>query len=211
MTKYILFIFTLLLTTNFVIAQDFVREHDRKTGKPLLRGRLSFQDIMKESTCSWLEEGAEAYTPNRSAIEGLSTVWKDYRFVLFIGTWCDDTKNLLPKFYKTMLEAGISPYSIEMYGVNRTKQSLKDEHKFYKLERVPTIIIMHQKREVGRIVESVNTSIEEEMLAIMEKDAAEMEIKKAEAVKKAEELRKAELDRMTPRQRKRYFAPKSWY
>lgn len=211
MTKYILFIFTLLLTTNFVIAQDFVREHDRKTGKPLLRGRLSFQDIMKESTCSWLEEGTEAYTPNRSAIEGLSSVWKEYRFVLFVGTWCDDTKNLLPKFYKTVLEAGISPYSVEMYGVNRGKQSLKDEHKFYKLERVPTIIIMHQKREVGRIVESVNTSIEEEMLAIMEKDAAEMEIKKAEAVKKAEELRKAELDRMTPRQRKRYFAPKSWY
>jgi hypothetical protein len=34
---------------------------------------------------------------------------------------------------------------------------------------------MHQKREIGRIVENVNVSIEEDMLRIIEKDAKELE------------------------------------
>ncbi|HMT35994.1 MAG TPA: hypothetical protein PKC41_09055 [Chitinophagaceae bacterium] len=210
-SKNILIVLTLILCAQFAMAQDFVREEDRVTGKPILRGKISFENIKKESTCSWFEEGAEAYIPNRAAIETLNSVWKNYRFVLFIGTWCEDTRNLLPKFYKTLLDANISPYAIEMYGVNRAKHTLQDEHKYYNIERVPTIIIMHQKREVGRIVESVTTTIEEEMAMIMEKDAKELEIKKAEEILQTEEQRKLEIMKMRPRDRKRYFAPKDWY
>ena len=164
-----------------MFAQDFVREQDKKTGKPLLRGKITFQNLLKESTCSWLEEGTQAYDPDKAIVEELSTVWKEYRFVIFAGTWCEDTHNLLPKFYKTMLEAGISPYSIEMYGVDRQKRTLQEENKFYKIERIPTIIVMHQKREVGRIIESVKVSIESDLLTIMEKDMKELELQKANA------------------------------
>ena len=211
MSKNILLVLTFLFCAQWAMAQDFVREEDRKTGKPILRGKISFENIMKESTCSWFEEGAEAYLPNHSAIETLNSNWKNYRFVLFIGTWCEDTRNLLPKFYKTLLEANISPYAIEMYGVNRAKQTLQNENKFYNIERVPTIIIMHQKREVGRIVETVSSTIEEEMAIIIEKDAKELEIKKAEEMLQTEEQRKLEIMKMKPRERKRYFTPKDWY
>ena len=98
-----------------------------------------------------------------------------------------------------------------MYGVNRAKQTLQNENKFYNIERVPTIIIMHQKREVGRIVETVSSTIEEEMAIIIEKDAKELEIKKAEEMLQTEEQRKLEIMKMKPRERKRYFTPKDWY
>lgn len=211
MIKNILVALIFILGFHSLTAQNYVREEDRKTGKPLLRGKITFENIMKESTCSWFEEGAQAYVPNKAVIEELSTVWKEYRFVIFGGTWCEDTRILLPKFYKTFLEAKISPFAIEMYGVDRAKRTLQDEMKFYKIEKVPTIIIMHQKREVGRIVEVVNESIEADLLTIMEKDKKELEIKKAEAVMQAEEKRKAEIQSMTRRQRKRYFAPKEYY
>ncbi len=211
MLRKILLILTLIASSYFAIGQNFVREQDKKTGKPLLRGKISFQNLMKESTCSWLEEGTQAYDPDKAIIEELSTVWKEYRFVIFAGTWCEDTHNLLPKFYKTMLEAGFSPHSIEMYGVDRQKRTLQEENKFYKIERVPTFIIMHQKREVGRIIESVNVSIEADLLTMMEKDMKELEVQKAERILQTEEERKAEIQRMTRKQRKRYYAPKEYY
>lgn len=209
--KNILFVMVFLFSAHVLVAQDFVREADKITGKPILRGKITFQNIMKESTNTWFDEGVQAYLPNPTAIEELSNVWKEYRFVIFAGTWCSDTWDMLPKFYKTMLEANISPYSIEMYGVNRAKQSLQEEHKFYKIESVPTIIVMHQKREVGRITESVTASVEEDLAVMMAKDMRELEIKKAEEELKKEELRKAEIMRMTPKQRKKYYAPRPWY
>lgn len=211
MAKYIFLVLIMILTVQFAGAQDHVRELDRKTDKPILRGKLTFKDIMKESTCSWFEEGVEAYTPNAAAIEELSTVWKNYRFVVFMGTWCEDTRNLLPKFYKVLLDANISMDAIVVYGVNRAKQSLQDEQKFYKITNVPTIIVLHQKREVGRIVENVNTTVEEELAVMMDRDAKELEIKKAEQVLKFEDDRQKEINSMKPRIRKRYFATRSFY
>jgi hypothetical protein len=63
--------------------------------------------------------------------------------------------------------------------VNRKKEALNIEHKFYNIERVPTIIVMHQYREVGRIIESVSGSIEEALLNIMLPDAQKLEAKRA--------------------------------
>lgn len=213
MTKHIfaLFFFVFLSKITFSQSQYFVREEDKNTGKPLLRGKITFDNIKEESTCSWFEEGAEAYTPNMEVINELSKDWKNYRFVVFAGTWCEDTQDLLPKFYRTITDANIPIYAIEMYGVNRNKQSLQQENKYYKIERVPTIIIMHQMREVGRIVETVNQSIEQDILVIMQKDIQYLEAKKIEDERINEERKAEEIRQMKPRERKRYYKAQPFY
>lgn len=171
-------LFLALILLSFVqmaTAQDYVREMDRKTGKPILRGKITFQQIEKETVNSWFHKGADEYEPNSLAIKDLRALWSPYRFVVFAGTWCEDTRVLLPKFYKVLNMADIDLHAVEMYGVDRNKETLNLEHVFYNIKRVPTIIVMHQKREVGRIVENVNVSIEEDMLRIIEKDAKELE------------------------------------
>jgi len=85
--------------------------------------------------------------------------------------------------YKTLKAVGFDMNAIEMYGVNRSKEPLNLEHKFYNIINVPTIIVMHQYREVGRIIESVHTTIEEDLLAIIEKDADQIEKKRLERFK----------------------------
>jgi thiol-disulfide isomerase/thioredoxin len=167
-----------LLTLGFMqqaIAQNFVREMDTKSKKPILRGLITFQDIQDETVCNWFNKGAEAYNPNEMAIKELRSVWTPYRFVVFVGTWCEDTQYLLPRFYKTLQDAGIDMHSVEMYGVNRDKTTLNLEHVFYNIQRVPTIIVMQQHREVGRIVETANFSIEEDLVRMLEKDAPILE------------------------------------
>ncbi len=151
-------------------AQDFVREIDKKTDKVCLRGDITFKDIEKETAYKWLPAGEKNYEPNTYIVEQLKKVLPNYRFVVFMGTWCEDTQMLLPQYYKTMKEANFDFNALIMYGVNRNKEALNIEHKLYNISRVPTIIIMQQFREVGRITESVSKSIEEDILTIIQKD-----------------------------------------
>ncbi len=171
-----LFIITALsMSSLFLQAQDFVRELDRKTDKVVLRGKITFNDLLKESTFRWLEKGADDYKPNAQTIKEIKKHQSDYRLVIFGGTWCEDTRDLLPKLYKVLKVSGFDMNAIEMYGVNRDKQALNIEHQFYNIQRVPTIIVIHQFKEVGRIIETVPTNIESALLDILEKDAPRME------------------------------------
>ncbi|KXK43609.1 MAG: thioredoxin [Bacteroidetes bacterium OLB11] len=189
----------------FSIGQNFVREIDKTTTKPLLRGKIKMGDLLKESSCSWLEEGTQTYQPNNQYVQQLGENWGNYRFVVFVGTWCNDTKDLLPKFYKTILESQIPLSTIEMYAVDREKRSLKEEEKFYNIDRVPTFIVFHQKREVGRIVESVQESIEADLANIIVKDAQDLEEKKIAKEAQFEKQRQDEINNMKRREKKKYF------
>lgn len=177
--KALLFILFTLGFIHMAQAQEFVREKDPKTGKPILRGKMSFRDIQDETTNAWFYKGASAYEPKDEAIRTLRGVSAPYRFVVFLGTWCEDTQDLLPKFYKMLNQANIDLNAVELYGVDRNKESLNLEHVFYNVKKVPTFIVMHQHREVGRLIESVNLSIEEDLAAMMEKDFRDLERKRA--------------------------------
>jgi thiol-disulfide isomerase/thioredoxin len=168
--KIILAIISCTLLSMNIQAQDFIREYDSQTEKPLLRGELTFDNLLEESTCSWLKKGADRYEPNEEVIKKLSVLLPKYKLKVFIGTWCEDTQQLLPQFYKTLTACDVDFNAIEMYGVNRAKEALNVEHKIYNISRVPTFIIMDRFREVGRITESVSDSIEEDLLEILAQD-----------------------------------------
>lgn len=177
--KNLIICLLLALSGQSLFAQDVVRELDPKTGKVLLRGKITFDDLLNETTFSWLKKGAEAYQPQQKVVDNLHIMVGDYRFVVFAGTWCSDTKELLPKFYKVLIEAGVDLHAVEMFAVNRQKEALNIEKTLYSIVNVPTIIVMHQFREVGRIIESVPTTIEEELVRIIQKDYEALQAEKA--------------------------------
>lgn len=160
-------------------AQNFVREKDPKTSKPCLRGKITFRDIQNESVNKWFYKNANEYEPRDYAIRKLRSIHSPYRFVVFAGTWCSDTHDLLPKFYKVLNMADIDLHAVEMYGVNRKMKALNLEEVVYKIERVPTIIVFHQDRELGRITETVSQSIEEDLVNIIEKDFEKLQAARA--------------------------------
>jgi thiol-disulfide isomerase/thioredoxin len=151
-------------------AQDFVRELDVKSEKPLLKGQITFENLLEEASFSWLPKGVKAYEPNDEAIKKLTALLPKYKIVAFIGTWCEDTHNVLPSFYKTMQLSLFDFNALDMYGVNRDKKAINAEHQIYNISKVPTFIVMDRFREVGRITESVNESIEVDLLDILERD-----------------------------------------
>ena len=73
--------------------------------------------------------------------------------IVFGGTWCDDTQNLLPVFYRLVDKSGYPDSSITLIGVDRPKTTLYNLHNAFHLTDVPTFIVMKDGKEVGRVVE----------------------------------------------------------
>lgn len=146
-------------------AQNFVRELDQKTDEPLLRGQITFENLTSETAFSWINTEYET-TPGD--VDKIKKLLPKYRLVVFIGTWCEDTQHLLPELYQTLKDASFDFNALEMYGVNRAKTGLNAEHQIYNISRVPTIIVMDRYKEIGRITESVEVSVEKDLLDILE-------------------------------------------
>lgn len=117
----------------------------------------------------WYQQGYEAYSPNKKMSKKLSKDLQEYDIVIFAGTWCPDTRNLLPKFAKVLDQTGIEQDNIQLYLVNRSKSTPGGETDTYEIKSVPTFIFIKDGKEVGRIVEKVNKSVEADIYYIIKK------------------------------------------
>ena len=93
----------------------------------------------------------------------------DATLLVFAGTWCSDTQNLLPKFYKSLDDAGIARERVKLYLLDEQKNSPEQLEKQYQVVSVPTFIVLQNGKELGRIVESVQQSIEADLAKQLQK------------------------------------------
>jgi hypothetical protein len=68
-----------------------------------------------------------------------------------------------------------------MYGVDRNKATKFVEHKLYKIENVPTIMLFRANQEVGRITENLKKSVESDISQIIYDDIAKQERQKLQS------------------------------
>ncbi|HYE54697.1 MAG TPA: thioredoxin family protein, partial [Chitinophagaceae bacterium] len=74
-------------------------------------------------------------------------------FIVFGGTWCDDTKVILPRFYSLADAASIPADHISLIGVDRNKKTLGYLTESLNIINVPTVIVLKDGKEIGRVVE----------------------------------------------------------
>lgn len=148
---------------------DFDKSKDVENGAVVYKGQFTFEDMLQEESFGWLQRGATSYKPDSVTMVYLKKHLPDYQLVVLLGTWCEDSHVLIPKLYSTLQQAGYPMNNYKMYGLNRAKESKYIEHKLYKAEKVPTVIIVKNNMEVGRITESVRKSIEKDLAAMIEK------------------------------------------
>lgn len=119
------------------------------------------------SEFEWFRQGYASYSPDSADVKQLSTALVPYTLLVFGGVWCGDTKRLLPKFYKTLDQAGISHDKVKLYLVNEKKRSHEKLEKNYTIKWVPVFIILKDGKEVGRITEKTEVSIEADLFNLI--------------------------------------------
>ncbi|AHF16074.1 TlpA family protein disulfide reductase [Niabella soli] len=171
MRKFILIaVLSTLSLANY--AQDFVTttdEHNGVTGKMLL-GHISDSLLKEDSSFKWFTETQHIYEPQKAVVKKLADKRGKIHFTVFMGTWCPDSRYVIPRFYKIIEASGINKNKITLTAVDRSKMDKNNEAARLKVTHVPTIIVYDQTKELGRVVEYGETGrFDEELAAIAEK------------------------------------------
>ena len=139
------------LTKNQVTLQAYEISYDKDD--KVLRGLLKRADIENDTAFKWFKQNYKLGAPDISAVEAFKKHTKDFQMIVFGGTWCEDTQNLLPQFYRLTDASGYNDSDITLIGVDRAKTTLDHLHNAFHIINVPTFIVMKDGKEVGRVVE----------------------------------------------------------
>jgi thiol-disulfide isomerase/thioredoxin len=134
-------------------------------GTKIVKGFLTKQELATDSSFTWFAENQKGYTPNQNALQLLRANKDSVNIVAFGGTWCGDTKYILPKFFVLADAAGLSPDRITLIGVDRSKKTIQHLSEAFGITNVPTLIVMKNGKEVGRVVEYGHTGLFDKDLA----------------------------------------------
>ena len=112
------------------------------------------------------DTGYTAYNPSLEMLKDVRPTLDSVRFLIVFGTWCSDSKREMPRFFKIIDSLHVPRERVQLYGVDRSKQHPEGIPQQYDIKNVPTIIVLHHDTEVGRIVESPKTTIEQDLFEI---------------------------------------------
>ena len=119
----------------------------------VLKGLLKRSDIETDTSFKWFKQNMQYGTASASAIDAFKKNGAKFQVVVFFGTWCEDSQNLVPVFYRLVDKSGYPDSSISLIGVDRAKTTLDNLHKAFNITNVPTFIVMKDGKEAGRVVE----------------------------------------------------------
>lgn len=124
-------------------------------------------EILQTDDFKWFNEGYSKFAiDEKEDFEVIKSKANKFDVLIFLGTWCPDSREYVPKFMKIMDEAGVSRKHIKTVGLNRDKvlKGLTDK---YDIKRVPTFIFFQNGKEIGRIVEHPQASLTKDIAKIV--------------------------------------------
>ena len=133
------------LKINYQVKED--------KGHKMLYGVINRALIANDTAFGWFNENLKYGRPDAAAVNTFKQKKNKCSLLVFGGTWCEDTQNLLPKFYQLIDASGFSESQINLLAVDRKKQTVKNLHFIYKITNVPTFIVLKRGLEVGRVTE----------------------------------------------------------
>jgi thiol-disulfide isomerase/thioredoxin len=122
-------------------------------GKKMLKGVINRNLIESDTAFTWFKENMQYGQPDAAAVVAFQQHKSDITMIIFGGTWCEDTQNLLPKFYKLIDKSGFPESRITLVAVDKQKTTVNNLHITYHITNVPTFIVLKSGKEIGRVVE----------------------------------------------------------
>lgn len=109
------------------------------------------------------------YHADTSVINQLKNLRQNLTITIISGTWCGDSKEQVPRFYKILDEAGFDENDITLISIDRDKKAGDLNIDSLKITLIPTFIVYYDNKETGRIVETPKQSLEKDLYRIIPK------------------------------------------
>ncbi|HEX7902308.1 MAG TPA: thioredoxin family protein [Chitinophagaceae bacterium] len=153
MRKFVPIIVILLLSDNHLFAQNQFEVLTERKGEKTFKGIISREALENDTSFKWYAQGQKTYTPNAVALAALKQYGDSIQIIAFMGTWCEDSHFIIPRFYSLLDAANFSKDKISLIGVDRSKKTLSHLTEALDIKNVPTLMVMKNGKELGRVVE----------------------------------------------------------
>ncbi len=132
-----------------------------------LVGIANKESFLQEPFNNWYTPNYNDYKLNETAVAEIGSLLKNVTVKAFMGTWCIDSQDQIPVFYKIMDKADFKYINLELIAVDRNKKTPYNLQKGYNIFRVPTFIFYKNGVEIGRFVEFPRETVEVDILKIL--------------------------------------------
>ena len=132
-----------------------------------LIGIATKESFLQEPFNTWFTPNYENYTLNNDIVEQLKPLLTKVTIKTFMGTWCGDSKEQTPIFYKLLDAANFNYSNLELITVDRSKATPDNLQEGFDIQYVPTFIFYKNGKENGRFVEFPQESLEADILKIV--------------------------------------------
>jgi hypothetical protein len=143
-------------------------------GNDMLLGKCTISSLRTAPFDSWFFSSWHSYTVDSATCNFIRPLLKGKKLLLFLGTWCGDSRREVPRMLKMLECCNFPEQDMQLVMVSNGdslyKQSPTHEERGYGIVRVPTLVILTNGIETGRIVEFPVISLEKDLLAILRKD-----------------------------------------
>jgi hypothetical protein len=134
-----------------------------KNNSEMLYGEISLQQLYFDYP--FWKETENNYNPNPEIAEKIQKQNNNVDILVFLGTWCGDSRRNVPKFFKSIQNN--TNFNFKIWAVDRRKKLDNQLTEKYQIKRVPTFVFFKDNQEIGRIIENPSKTIEEDILDIL--------------------------------------------
>lgn len=168
MLLYFRKVFVLIIISIIVVScSSSYTVHKNEEGELVVVGNLNWGQWQRSA--GWDSYTSKDYIPDPEYINEISSAYSPgkHSFILFSASWCGDSEDGMPIIYEILSMAGINFEAVTLYGLDEDKKLPSGRATEMNIEKVPTLIILKDGVEVGRIIETPTKSWEEDLLAAL--------------------------------------------
>jgi thiol-disulfide isomerase/thioredoxin len=165
--------FVLFLIAVFIISCNNSNinrtEFDEGASDNILIGYVNREGLKMEPFHEWFTPGYKHYQVNDSVLSLIDKddFRKNIEITLVLGTWCSDSRREVPHFYKILDHLEYNTKKMKVICVNTDKKAKGTGVEVLNVTRIPLFIFYRNNKEIGRIIESPQESLEADMLKIL--------------------------------------------
>ncbi len=164
----VLFFSILILATNAFNQELNKTIFSERANSLILIGHCDRDAFALPEFQTWFDENYEIYVPDDKVVKALLLInTKNISITIVMATWCSDSRREVPRLYRIFDEIGFPENQVSIINVNTEKLLPEEDISKLHIERVPTIIIYKDKKETGRIIETPEKSLEEDLFELM--------------------------------------------
>ncbi|SIQ94009.1 thioredoxin family protein [Maribacter ulvicola] len=164
----------IILFLNYTVStfsQNPNQEVTLENQQPFLLGEVTVDALSTNTYQSWYEQNFVNYEVDQNQIDVFKGKIASYKILIFMATWCADSKREVPRFLKILKSAGFPLENLKIVALDKRKVSYKKspqgEEWGLNIRRVPTFIFYKNGKELNRIIETPVTTLEEDILKII--------------------------------------------